>query len=207
MKKDITKAKKIESIQKFTKDGKRIPVTCVSFEKETSLKAGDIVKVTGFSKGKGFAGVVKRWGFAGGPRTHGQSDRLRAPGSIGQTTTPGRVHKGKKMPGHMGNDNITVIGLSIMDVNEKEKKILIKGLLPGYRGSNLLIRKDKEDKKFVPLMKEGQRDVQETEEEKEERLRKEKESQEKLKESEKEEKPEEKKEEVQEEKKEEEKKE
>jgi len=149
MKKDITKAKKIESIQKFTKDGKRIPVTCVSFEKETSLKAGDIVKVTGFSKGKGFAGVVKRWGFAGGPRTHGQSDRLRAPGSIGQTTTPGRVHKGKKMPGHMGNDNITVIGLSIMDVNEKEKKILIKGLLPGYRGSNLLIRKDKEDKKLL----------------------------------------------------------
>ena len=146
MKKDITKAKKIESIQKFTKDGKRIPVTCVSFEKETSLKAGDIVKVTGFSKGKGFAGVVKRWGFAGGPRTHGQSDRLRAPGSIGQTTTPGRVHKGKKMPGHMGNDNITVIGLSIMDVNEKEKKILIKGLLPGYRGSNLLIRKDKKIK-------------------------------------------------------------
>lgn len=203
MKGNVTKVIKIESVQKFTKDGKRIPVTCVSFEKETFLKAGDIVKVTGFSKGKGFAGVVKRWGFAGGPRTHGQSDRLRAPGSIGQTTTPGRVHKGKKMPGHMGNQKITITGLLIMDVDEKEKKILIKGLLPGYRGSNLLIRNDKEDKKFIPLMKEGQRDVQETEEEKQERLRKEKEAQEKLKESEKEEKSEEKKEEVKEEKKEE----
>jgi len=194
MKNNVTKAIKIESVQKFTKDGKRIPVTYVLFEKETSLKAGDIVKVTGFSKGKGFAGVVKRWGFAGGPRTHGQSDRLRAPGSIGQTTTPGRVHKGKKMPGHMGNQKITIIGLSIMDVDEKEKKILIKGLLPGYRGSNLFIRKEKEEKKFVPLMKEGQRDIQETEEEKQERLRKEKEAEEELKEEKKDEIKEEKKE-------------
>jgi len=66
------------------------------------LKSGDVVAITGISKGKGFAGVVKRWGFHGGPKTHGQSDRERAPGSIGQRTTPGRVYKGKKMGGRMG---------------------------------------------------------------------------------------------------------
>jgi len=184
MKKDITLGKKIESLQRFLQDGKRIPVTCLVFEKETSLKTGDLVKVTGFSKGKGFAGVVKRWGFKGGPKTHGQSDRLRAPGSIGQTTTPGRVHKGKKMPGHMGNQKKTITGLVIMEVDEKGKKIVIKGLLPGYRGSNLFIEKYGEDKKFIPFMEKGQREIQETEEEKEERLRKEKEAQEKLKEAE-----------------------
>ncbi len=75
------------------------------------FKTGDQVKVTGLSKGRGFAGVIKRWGFHGGPRTHGQSDRERAPGSIGQRTDPGRVWKGNKMPGHFVYETKTTSGL------------------------------------------------------------------------------------------------
>ena len=93
------------------------------------FKIGDRVKVTGTSKGKGFQGVVKRHGFAGGPRTHGQSDRERAPGSIGQTTTPGRVYKGKRMAGHMGDDQITVRDLPVVEI--VEDGLIIKGLVPG----------------------------------------------------------------------------
>ena len=93
------------------------------------FKIGDKVKVTGTSKGKGFQGVVKRHKFAGGPRTHGQSDRERAPGSIGQTTTPGRVYKGKRMAGHMGFDQITVRDLPVVEV--VEDGLIIKGLVPG----------------------------------------------------------------------------
>ncbi len=95
------------------------------------FKEGELVSATGISKGKGFQGVVKRWGFAGGPKTHGQSDRWRAPGSIGQTTTPGRVYKGKKMAGRMGNDTVTVKGLMVMSVSEDE--MVIKGMVPGAR--------------------------------------------------------------------------
>jgi len=173
---------KLNSVQKFTQDGHRIPVTQVSVEDFAGLKPGDLVKVTGVSKGKGFAGVVKRWGFKGGPKTHGQSDRQRSPGSIGQTTTPGRVYKGKKMPGRMGNKKITISGLTIMEIEEKEKRLLIKGLVPGAKKSSLVIQKYAENKKFVPLMKLGETEIKETEEEKAERLRKEKEAEEKLKE-------------------------
>ncbi len=93
------------------------------------FKKGDIVDVSGISKGKGFQGVVKRHHFAGGPRTHGQSDRERAPGSIGQTTTPGRVYKGKRMAGHMGLDRVTVKNLMVVEVNDKG--LVVKGLVPG----------------------------------------------------------------------------
>ena len=85
-------------------------------------------------KGKGFAGVVKRWNFAGGPRTHGQSDRLRAPGSIGQGTTPGRVHKGKKMPGRMGSDTVTMKNALVVAVGE-DNTIWVTGPVPGARHS------------------------------------------------------------------------
>jgi len=95
------------------------------------FKEGELVSVTGVSKGKGFQGVVKRWGFAGGPKTHGQSDRWRAPGSIGQTTTPGRVYKGKKMAGRMGSDTVTVKGLMVMGVSDDQ--MVVKGLIPGAR--------------------------------------------------------------------------
>lgn len=102
---------------------------------------GDKVAVTGLSKGKGFAGVVKRHHFRGGPKTHGQSDRLRAPGSIGQTTTPGRVYKGKRMAGRMGGEKVTVKGLSVFEVFPEENLLLVKGLVPGRRKSLLVIRK------------------------------------------------------------------
>lgn len=105
------------------------------------FKVKDKVKVTGWAKGKGFTGVMKRWGFKGGPRTHGQSDRERAPGSIGQGTTPGRVHRGKKMPGRAGGQKVTVSGLTITEVDDKNNLLEIKGLLPGPKNGFLIIRK------------------------------------------------------------------
>lgn len=117
------------------------------------FKPGDIVDVTGVSKGKGFAGVVKRHHFKGGPRTHGQSDRERAPGSIGQTTTPGHVYRGKRMAGRMGHENATVKNLEVIDVTN-EGAILIKGLVPGGKNSIVVVKKVGENKKFVPLYKE-----------------------------------------------------
>jgi large subunit ribosomal protein L3 len=102
---------------------------------------GDAVRVTGISKGKGFAGVVKRHGFKGGPRTHGQSDKERSPGSIGQTTTPGRVYKGKRMAGRMGSDTVTVKGLSVVGMDQETKIIKIKGLIPGGKGGLVIITK------------------------------------------------------------------
>jgi large subunit ribosomal protein L3 len=107
------------------------------------FKAGDVVAVTGTSKGKGFAGVVKKHHFRGGPRTHGQSDRERAPGSIGQTTTPGRVYKGKKMAGRMGGEKSTIKNLHIISVNSESGEIEISGQVPGNTGSLVSIRKIK----------------------------------------------------------------
>lgn len=104
---------------------------------------GSLVDVVGKSKGKGFAGVVKRHGFHGGPKTHGQSDRHRAPGSIGSGTTPGRVMKGLKMPGHMGNAQVSVFGLEIMAVDKEKGLLLVKGSVPGPSESLLLIKKSK----------------------------------------------------------------
>lgn len=107
------------------------------------FKVGDLVDVTGISKGKGFAGGVKRWSFAGGPATHGQSDRPRAPGSIGSTTTPGRVLKGKKMAGRMGGERVTVENLEVAGL-EPEKNILeVRGAVPGNRRGLVIVRKAK----------------------------------------------------------------
>lgn len=105
------------------------------------FKVGDIVKVTGVSKGKGFQGGVRRHGFHGGPKTHGQSDRHRAPGSIGSGTTPGRVYKGKKMAGHMGSETATVRNLEVIAVDKKESILIVKGGVPGHIGSELRITK------------------------------------------------------------------
>ncbi len=104
------------------------------------FKAGDAVDVTGQSKGKGFAGVVKRHHFAGGPKTHGQSDRHRAPGSVGAGTTPGRVFKGLKMAGHMGNERVTVQNLRVVDVDVERNLVLIAGAVPGANGGLVTIR-------------------------------------------------------------------
>jgi large subunit ribosomal protein L3 len=122
---------------------------------EEVLQAGDIIDVTGVSKGKGFAGGVKRYHFRGGPRTHGQSDRERAPGSIGQTTTPGRVYKGKKMAGNMGREQVTVQNLVVLDVNPTTRTVLVRGLVPGILKSVIEIKKTGQlpDKKFVGLDK------------------------------------------------------
>ena len=113
------------------------------------FSVGDAVRVTGTSKGKGFAGVVKRHGFRGGPRTHGQSDRERAPGSIGQTTTPGRVYRGKRMAGRMGNDRVTQRGLSVVAVNADTNMLVIKGLVPGGKNGLLIIQKEKPETAVV----------------------------------------------------------
>ena len=110
------------------------------------FRVGDIIQVTGTSKGKGFAGVVKRWHFAGGPRTHGQSDRERAPGSIGQTTTPGRVFKGKKMAGRMGGERVTLKNLQVVFVNPDTNEIDISGPVPGIPGGLLIIKRISEGK-------------------------------------------------------------
>jgi large subunit ribosomal protein L3 len=103
--------------------------------------AGDKVKITGISKGRGFAGVVKRHHFHGGPKTHGQSDRNRAPGSIGSTTTPGRVLKGRRMAGHMGHSRVTITGLEVLSSDSQKNIIMVKGAVPGASNGLVLIGK------------------------------------------------------------------
>jgi large subunit ribosomal protein L3 len=101
---------------------------------------GDLVDVTGVSKGKGFAGQIKRHNFHRGPKTHG-SDHHREPGSIGPGTTPGRVYKGLKMAGHMGDDRVTVKKLRVVRADPDKNLLLVKGSLPGARGSLILVKK------------------------------------------------------------------
>jgi large subunit ribosomal protein L3 len=101
---------------------------------------GEKVDVSGTSKGKGFAGAVKRYHFRGGPKTHGQSDRLRGPGSRGSTTTPGRVYKGTRGPGHMGNDSVTAQNLKVVLVDAERNVIGVNGSVPGARGGLVVIK-------------------------------------------------------------------
>jgi len=118
------------------KDKDVYPVTVLKIEQGdfSLLKEGCRVNVQSRTKGKGFQGVVKRWGFSGGPKTHGQKDRLRAPGSIG-ATTPQRVIPGKKMAGRMGNCLRTVKNLKILRIDRDNKIIYLKGSIPGpYKG-------------------------------------------------------------------------
>lgn len=132
------------------KNAKKVPLKREYFKGELleNLSVGDEIKpeifevgekvvVSGISKGKGFAGVVKRWGFAGGPKTHGQSDRHRAPGSIGAGTDPGRVLKGKKMAGRMGSEKVTLKNKEIVEINENY--ILLSGPVPGANGELVAI--------------------------------------------------------------------
>jgi large subunit ribosomal protein L3 len=101
---------------------------------------GERVDVVGTSKGKGFQGGVKRYHFKGGPKTHGQSDRLRAPGSRGSGTTPGRVFKGSRGPGHMGNDRVTAQHLKVVLVDVERNLIGVRGAIPGPRGGLVVIK-------------------------------------------------------------------
>lgn len=105
-----------------------------------AFEAGQIVDVTGVSKGKGFAGGVKRWGFAMQDATHGNSISHRAPGSIGQCQTPGRVFKGKKMAGHMGAERSTIQNLEIVRVDAERNLLLVKGAVPGAPGGEVIVR-------------------------------------------------------------------
>ena len=104
------------------------------------FEAGQSVDVTGTSKGKGFAGTVKRWNFRTQDATHGNSLSHRAPGSIGQNQTPGRVFKGKKMSGHLGAERVTVQNLEIVRVDAEKNLLLVKGAIPGAAGGDVVVR-------------------------------------------------------------------
>ena len=108
------------------------------------FEAGDMVNVTGTSKGRGFAGVVKRYHFAGGPKTHGQSDRHRARGSIGAGNTPGRVFKGMRMAGHMGDEQVTVKRLEVLQSDPARGLLIVAGSVPGAKSGLLKIRYDQQ---------------------------------------------------------------
>jgi large subunit ribosomal protein L3 len=105
-----------------------------------AFEAGQKVDVAGKSKGKGFQGAVKRWNFRTQDATHGNSLSHRAPGSIGQCQTPGRVFKGKKMAGHMGAENVTTQGLEVVRVDVERNLLLIKGAVPGAPGGDVIVR-------------------------------------------------------------------
>ncbi len=137
-----TKGKAFQAIREFRVEGETPAVgDVVNVE---SFKEGDIVEVSGITKGKGFQGVVKRHGFAGGPRSHGQKHSEREPGSIGGAGRDGgRVAKGKRMAGRMGGDRRTVRNLKIVSVDLESNQIMIKGAIPGRRGTLLEIRSAK----------------------------------------------------------------
>lgn len=105
------------------------------------FETGDAIEVTSKSKGRGFAGGVRRYNFRGGPKTHGQSDRHRAPGSVGAGSTPGRVIKGLKMAGHMGDARVTAKGLEVVLSDAERNLLLVKGSVPGARNSLVIVRK------------------------------------------------------------------
>ncbi len=120
----VSQIKGVRSTNPDLKAGDTVQVTDV-------LHVGDVVKVRGVTKGRGFAGAVKRHGFAGGPKTHGQSDRHRAVGAIGNRTTPGRVFKGKRMPGHYGVETKTVTGLVVLHIDQPTGEVWLSGPIPG----------------------------------------------------------------------------
>ena len=118
---------------------KSLDVSVGDVMKADLFSVGERVDVIGTSKGKGFAGAVKRYHFAGGPKTHGQSDRHRAPGSNGSGTTPGRVYKGARRPGHMGDERVTVQSLKVVLVDVERNLIGVHGAVPGSKGGLVII--------------------------------------------------------------------
>ena len=115
----------------------------------TMFTSGDLVDVSGISKGKGHAGVVKKYHFKGGKKTHGQSDRMRRPGSSGATTTPGRVLRGLRMAGQMGNVRSTVLNLEVVQVDPERNLLAVRGAVPGAKNSLLFVRRARKEKKMV----------------------------------------------------------
>jgi len=132
--------KKLNMAQIFGDSGKVTPVTVISCDSDvtTDLENADVV-IVGKSKGKGFTGVMKKWGFHGGPATRGQGIKARTPGSIG-SQTPGRVLRGKKMAGRAGNVRITIKGLKIVKVIPEQRHIMVSGPVPGARNSKIEIK-------------------------------------------------------------------
>lgn len=129
-----------QTLREFKLDSNEVPARGDEITVDTFTE-GDIVEVSGVSKGKGFQGVVKRHGFKGGPRSHGQKHSEREPGSIsGGTREGGRVPKGMRMAGRTGGDRVTVKGLKIISIDKENNKIMIKGAVPGRRGTILEIR-------------------------------------------------------------------
>jgi large subunit ribosomal protein L3 len=135
--KDLPRVRNIREFRTDSADGftvgQQITVADVFAE-------GDLVDVTGVSKGQGFAGTVKRHNFSRGPKTHG-SDNYRRPGSIGPGTTPGRVYKGLRMGGHMGSERVTIKKLRVVRVDSDRNLILVKGTVPGAPGALTFVRK------------------------------------------------------------------
>lgn len=111
------------------------------------FKEGEKVDITGISRGLGFAGAMKRHHFSGGPVTHGQSDRLRAPGSVGSSSYPSRVFKGMRMAGKMGKDQVTTLNLPIVKIISEQNLMLVRGSVPGFRGSLVKVRLSNRGKK------------------------------------------------------------
>jgi len=135
--KDLPKVAKIREFRVDSVDDVTVGQT---FSIGDLFEAGDLVDVTGVSKGKGFAGVIKRHNFHRGPKTHG-SDHHRAPGSIGPGTTPGRVYRGLKMSGHMGDERVTIKKVRVVRTDTDRNLLLVKGSLPGARGGLILVKK------------------------------------------------------------------
>jgi len=158
----IIKEVKVTNIESI-KDGDKVTVS--SFQKQ------DLVKITGTTKGHGFAGGIKRWGFHGGPKTHGQSDRHRAAGSIGQGTTPGRVYKGKHMAGHYGATAQTTTNIEVFAVDEKNNIIEVIGAVPGHKDGFVIIEKTGKAKAYIapPEEKKDDEEEESKEEKKEEK--------------------------------------
>ncbi len=128
-------------MDRIYENDKAIPVTWLEIKEKgegLEFKAGDLVKVTGISKGKGFQGVVKRHGFHGGPKSHGQKERHRAPGSIG-STAPQRVLPGRRMAGRMGGDQVSVKNLKLIAVYEEKNQMALRGAIPGRTGGLLKV--------------------------------------------------------------------
>jgi len=131
---------KVATIREFRVDSVDDVTVGQVFSIGDLFEEGDLVDVTGVSKGKGFAGVIKRHNFHRGPQTHG-SDQHRAPGSIGPGTTPGRVYRGLKMAGHMGDERVTIKKVRVVRTDPDRNLLLVKGSLPGARGGLILVKK------------------------------------------------------------------
>src|SRR5690625_2471163 len=131
-KNDVSPQRHLVELRNYAPEGDEVTVEI--------FEAGETVDVRATSKGRGFAGVMKRWNFSGGDASHGAKKNHRKGGSIGQSTTPGRVYKGKKMPGRYGGKAVSAIGLRVIEVRPEDNLILVKGSVPGPNGGVVLVR-------------------------------------------------------------------